>query len=168
VSTLSSTVFSGWRNAAGPRSWLHRRLFLLACRVRVAVDRDALDEALANGADPRTAPVLAVRAAQLESARHRRVLARALREVVREATTIRPPLRALTVLYAERQVRADAGAVLALAERLDCPHPACVSGVAIAQRLVTDVCASPLYVVCEPHTLRRRSRRAVAEMSAID
>jgi hypothetical protein len=58
--------------------------------------------------------------------------------------------------------------VLALAERLDCPHPALAPGIAIARRLVTDGLDSQLYAASEPHTLARFARLAVAEMSSID
>ena len=58
--------------------------------------------------------------------------------------------------------------MLALAERLACADPAHAAGIAITRRLVTDGLESPLYTPCEPRTIRRLSRLAVAEMSATD
>lgn len=140
----------------------------LALRLRVAAGHDALDTALARGVDPRSRPELALRAAALERMRHRRVLARTLRRIVADVTAPRRLLHS-PVELAWRQIRADAVDVIALADRLAFPQPVdAVAGVAIAQRLVTDGLASPLYAVCEPHTLRRLARLALAELGPMD
>jgi hypothetical protein len=133
-------------------------------RLRVAVSRDALDTALARGADRTHRPDLAMRAAQLQRRRHRRALARTLRHVVAEARGPRSPVRATAVIIARAQVADHGDDVLALAERLDSPQPAQAAGIAIAQRLVTDALRSPLYVISEPDTLKRLTRQAVANM----
>jgi hypothetical protein len=67
-------------------------------------------------------------------------------------------------VIARKQILAHADDVLALADRLDSPQPAHATGIAIAQRLITDALESPLYVTSEPDALSRVSRRAVAEM----
>jgi hypothetical protein len=135
-----------------------------AVRLRVVVGRDALDTALARGADRTRRPELAIRAAQLERRRHRRALARTLRRVVAEARGPRPPVRATAVIIARGQIAADGDEVLALADRLDSFKPAQAAGIAIAQRLVTDAMRSPLYVSSEPGTLKRLAQQAVVNM----
>jgi hypothetical protein len=62
------------------------------------------------------------------------------------------------------QIRAQAGDLLALADRLDDPRLAYAAGVAIAQRLITDVVASPLYVACDAGLLGHLAQRAVGGM----
>jgi hypothetical protein len=166
MSTVRSAA-TGHVRAAAPRRRhrLPRPLLLVA----VAAARDELDAALARGADPLGGPLLALRAAQLERPRHRRAIARSLRRAVAEATSARPPARAAAApTIARGQVLDDARDVLALALRLECPWPADAPGIAIAQRLLTDAFASPLYACCEPHTLARLARRAQAEMGPCD
>jgi hypothetical protein len=156
------------RAPATPRRRRRSRLSRLALRLRVAAGHESLDAALARGADPRSRPELALRTAQLERMRHRRALARALRRTVVEATRARPSQH-MPVELAREQIRADAVDLIALADRLAFPQPIdAVAGVAIAQRLITDGLASPLYVTCEPHTVRRLSRRALAELGPMD
>jgi len=133
-------------------------------RLRVGVLHDSLDSALARGADPASRPALAVRATQLERPRHRRTLARTLRRVVNEATGPRPAARATAVVIARKQILAHADDVLQLAVRLDCPFPADPAGIAIAQLLVTDAVASPLYVGAGRSALDHVCRQAVLQM----
>ena len=113
---------------------------------------------------PTNQPALAMRAAQLGSRRHRRTLARSLRRAVEEAGVSRPPARATAVVTARAQVLAAAGDLLALADRLDSAQPAATTGVAIAQRLLTDAVESPLYVQAGRGALGRLSRLAVETM----
>jgi hypothetical protein len=133
-------------------------------RLRVATHHDLLDSLLARGADPTNQPALAMRAAQLGSRRNRRTLARSLRRTVEEARASRPPARATAVVTARAQILAAARDVLALADRLDGSQPAHATGVAIAQRLLTDAVESPLYVEAGRGALGRLSRLAVEIM----
>ena len=132
--------------------------------LRVVVAHDALDTALAQGADPSRRPELAIRAAQLVRPRHRRALARTLRGVIAEAN--RPPAsaRSTAAVICRHQIRAHADEVLALAGRLDNPRLAYASGIAIAQRLITDVLESPIYVACDSDRLRDLVDLAVTGM----
>jgi hypothetical protein len=137
---------------------------MIHLRLRVATHRDLLDSLLARGADPTNQPALTMRAAQLGSRRHRRTLARSLRRTVEEAGASRPPTRATAVVTARAQILAATGDVLALADRLDSAQPAHTTGVAIAQRLLTDAVESPLYVAAGRGALGRLSRLAVETM----
>ncbi len=62
-----------------------------------------------------------------------------------------------------RELLADRQAVVSLIERLESTLPALPEGVAIAERLLTDL-ASPLYVWAEPGMIRRLACLAVAAM----
>ncbi len=163
MSTLRSSALGnavaapGTARRRGTLSTMHRRL-------RVATHHDLLDSLLARGADPTNQPALAMRAAQLGSRRHRRTLARSLRRVVEEAGVSRPPARATAVVTARAQILAAAGDLLVLADRLDSAQPAHTTGVAIAQRLLTDAVESPLYVQAGRGALGRLSRLAVETM----
>lgn len=163
MSALPSPAY-GDAGAVAPRGSRQRGARpTIVDRLRVAARHDALDAALAAGADRIRQPQLALRAAQLERPRHRRVLARTLRGVVDEATGSRPPARATAIVIARRHLLAGADDVLALADRLDSAQPAHATGIAIAQRLITDA-LSPLYMPSERDMLGALSRRAIAEM----
>ena len=164
MSSLPSTAYAGDRASAPRHSRLPQALSARLVALRAAFSHDPLDRALARGVDPTGGPLLAARAAQLARRRHRVTLARTLRRTVDEALQPRPPARAAAVPFARAQVRADADHVLALADRLDAPQPACVTGIAMAQRLVTDAVASPLYADCDPDVLGRLARQAIASM----
>jgi hypothetical protein len=133
-------------------------------RFRAVVACDVLDTALAQGADPACRPELAIRAAQLVRPRHRRALARTLLGVVAEAGRPPTPIRSTAVVICRPQVRAGAGDLLALADRLDNPRLAYATGIAIAQRLITDVVESPLHVPREVGTLEHLAQLAIAGM----
>ena len=165
MSTLRSPALGNTAaTPVGPRR--QGALSTTLLRLRVATHHDLLDSLLARGADPTGQRALAMRAAQLGSRRHRRTLARTLRRTVEEAGASRPPARATVVVIARAQIRAAAGDVLALADRLDSAQPARPAGVVIAQRLLTDALDSPLYVQAERGALGRWSRLAVATMDA--
>jgi len=133
-------------------------------RLRVVAARDALDTALARGANPASRPELAIRAAQLVRPRHRRALARTFRGFVAEASRPSAPVRATAVVICRNHIRAQANDLLALASRLDDPRLAYATGIAIAQRLITDVLESPLYVACEAGSLGHLALQAAASM----
>lgn len=138
----------------------------VSVRLKVAIRRDALDQALAQGADADARPELALRATQLQRLRHRRTLARTLRRVVAEACGPRPPVRATAVIIARSQIRAQRDELLVLAERLESPQPTRPTGVAVVQQLITDAIRSPLYVESDPRTLHDLARHAGAHMDA--
>ena len=133
-------------------------------RLRVLASRDALDTALAQGADPASRPELAIRATQLVRPRHRPALARTFRGFVAEASRPSAPARSTAVVICRNQIRAQADDLLALAGRLDDPRLAYATGIAIAQRLITDVLESPLYVACDAGRLGHLVLQAAASM----
>jgi hypothetical protein len=164
MSTVPKPAYGGAAPLApSPPRRGHRRSATVTRR-RVATHRHALDAALAGGSDRSGRPELAMRAAQLERTRHRRSLAWTLRGFVDEACGPRPPALATAIVISHAQIRAHADSVLALAARLDSPQPASAAGIAIAQRLVTDALASPLYVSGNPERLRALARAAITKM----
>ena len=164
MSTHPSPAYRDARTLASRRPRKRSVLSATILRLHVGVHHDSLDSALARGADPASRPALAVRATQLERPRHRRTLARTLRRAVDEATAPRPAARPAAVVIAREQILAHANDVLELAVRLDCPFPAHPTGIAIAQRLVTDAVESPLYVGEGRPALNHVCRQAVMQM----
>ncbi len=136
----------------------------LLTHLHTAFSRDALDDQLSAGIDPRRTPELSLRATQLSTRRHRSALARTLRGIVAEASEPRPPVRAIAVLIERRQVRTAADSLLALAARLDSPRPAHAGGIAAVQRMITDTDGSPFYVASAPGTIEHRAGDAIAAM----
>ncbi|HEY6397094.1 MAG TPA: hypothetical protein VIX82_06540 [Solirubrobacteraceae bacterium] len=130
-------------------------------RLRVAVGRDALDQALASGADPAASAELALRAARLVRERYRRGLARCLRLAIWEAEAGVSALRVSSRPVRRGEVLSAREALLSLSELLERPRPAGSEGVAIAERLLTDL-RSPLFVWAEPGTVRRLASVAAA------
>jgi len=164
MSTVRSPVPAEAQPLASPRLRTLPARPTVLTRLRVAIHRDALDTALAAGADPSRQLELAIRAAQLERPRHRRALAKTLRRCVVESRAPLPPVRATPVVIARKQIREQADDVLALAARLDRAEPAQVKGIAIAQRLVTDALESPLYKASDAGSIARLTREAAVSM----
>lgn len=160
------------RTTAPPRSralWLTRVVGAyraIRLRVRVAVKRDELDRALANGVDPGRAPELALRAARLVRHRDRRALACCLRLVVEQADGAPWLTRVNPREIRRAEILADREALVSLIERLESAHPVHPEGAAIAERLIGDL-SSPLFVPAEPGTIRRLARQAVAAMEPL-
>ena len=138
-------------------------LLSLTLRMRVAVGRDALDLALARGADPTASTELAYRAARLVRARNRQGLARCIRLAIWEAEAGVSALRVSPRPVRRGEVLGCREALVALSERLESPRPAGAEGVAIAERLLADL-RSPLFAWAEPGTVRRLARVATAAM----
>jgi hypothetical protein len=137
---------------------------LVTLRLRVIVRREGLDRQLAEGADQHTNPALGLRAAQLCTARTRRVIAHRLRRslrAARKASSLRWGFRPL----ARDQLLAESDALMDLAWRLEAPRQVEPMGVALARLLVTDP-VSPLYVRSDPGTLYTVVRLATAAMGA--
>ena len=164
MSTVPKPAYGGTAPLAPSRRRAGHLRSATVTRLRAATHRNALDAALAGGSERTRRPELAMRAAQLERPRHRRSLARTLRGFVDEATGPRPPARATAIVISREEIRAQADSLLALAARLDSQQPARAPGVAIAQRLVTDAIASPLYVAGDPKLLGALAHAAIAKM----
>lgn len=164
MSTHPVRAYRGARIVAPARPSRPSAVSAAILRLRVRLQHASLDIALAHGADPGSSPPLAVRATQLERPRHRRALARTLRRIVEEARTPQPAARRAPAAIAREQILAQAGDVLELAVRLDCPFPADPAGIAIARRLVTDALDSPLYGGARRSALRDVCRQAILQM----
>jgi hypothetical protein len=110
----------------------------LSLRLRVWLNRAGLDRELAEGANPTTDPARGLRAEQLVAVRTRRVLAAALRRIVRQAHE--PPRTPWTVTVGlnRREVIDATELLLALANRLEQVPHACPRAVALASFLVSD------------------------------
>ena len=61
------------------------------------------------------------------------------------------------------EILANRQALMSLIERLESARPVVAEGVAIAERLMSDL-RSPLFAPTEPGTIRRLARHAVAAM----
>jgi len=166
MSTIPEPAYGGAAPLAPSRPRRGQPRAATVTRLRVATHRNTLDAALAGGTERTRRPELALRADQLERPRHRRSLARTLRAFVDEASGPKPPVRATAIVISRAQIRAHADSVLALAARLDSQQPAGAAGIAIAQRLVTDALASPLYVSRDPKLLKALVDSAIAKMDA--
>ena len=167
--TKFEDLVAAWRTTAFPwscRSCLSgvmRAYRSTRLRVRVAVRRDELDRALAGGVDPGRSPELAFRAARLVEDRYRRSLARCLRVVLGQVEGSPALVRVSPMDIQRAAIRTDREALVSLIERLEDPLPVLPEGVAIAERLMTDL-TSPLFAPAEPGTIRRLARLAVAAM----
>jgi hypothetical protein len=114
---------------------------VIPLHLRTLTGRASLDAALAEGVDPSTDPLLALRAAQLTSPSTREAIARTIHNLLDSATEpwrgSRPPLQTDDVLAARAEL-------LAVARRLSGPEQLSPQAVALAAQLVWD-CASPVY-----------------------
>ena len=116
--------------------------------------------------DPGRAPELAVRAARLVRDRDRRALACCLRLVVVQAEGAPWLTRVNPRAIQRAEILADRQALVSLIERLESARPVVAEGVAIAERLMSDL-HSPLFAPAEPGTIRRLARHAVAAMDPL-
>lgn len=159
---MSSNLFDietqdrGGRGAAGSRS--------LAVRTRVAGSRGRLTRELAEGAEPGSSPERALRAAQLTSSRARKRLRRTLCSTISEAHHPRLA-RSRAVIINRAQVLDAEDAINAMVARLAYGKPVRAEGMAIAERLLTNADASPLYDAAEAGALRRE---VLAATEALD
>jgi hypothetical protein len=124
--------------------------------------RGRLDRLLAAGVTPAGSPELALRALQLTRARHRRVLADSLEEIVRMAHG-EGRRRGTSPSLATRDIRASRSALLQLAQVLRENRDVYASGVALAQRLLTDG-TGPLYGHGLDDELWHATRDAIAAL----
>jgi hypothetical protein len=134
-------------------------------RVTVAAKRDELTQRLAEGTNPSSSPELALRASQLTSDHRRGEMIKTWRRISAEA--IRPSPTRLLVSIVNRRAVLDADeAIETMIGRLRGPEPVAVTGMAMAERIVTDGLTSPLYNWSEPGSLRRLVLVATAELDA--
>ncbi len=125
-----------------------------------------LDRQLAEGADPADTDELALRARQLTSQSYRRTLADSFDEVMAIADGLGPRISAAPPLQS-REVRAARSALLDLSRTLREDAPVAPSGVAQAQRLLTDG-MGPLYVESYNDALWQAVRQARAALEGHD
>ena len=151
----------------GAASKSHDRARWLRAHIHATLRRSELTRALAEGADPTGSADLALRARQLTSARSRRTLARAMRRTIDEAH--RPPLaRSPAVIIRRGAVLEAEDAIRTMIARLTSGQPVRAQGMAMAERILTNADASPLYNPAEPGALQRQITVATAAMERAD
>lgn len=127
----------------------------LRARVGAALHRGELSCALAEGANPGASDERAVGAAQLTGERSRRSLAHAMRRTLADAHT--PAMTRPRAVSIRRGAVLDAeDAINVMMERLGSPAPLQAEGMALAERILTNVDDSPLYNSSSPGSLRRQ------------
>ena len=136
----------------------------LGRRVLVFVRRGRLDRELAEGVDPGSDRVLALRAGQLCTARARCSVARRLRRRLRgvERASV---LQTRFLGLPGAEILAESEALIELVERLERRGTVEPMGVALARMLVTDP-LSPLAVASEPGSLYTVVRLATLAMGS--
>ena len=124
----------------------------------VRLRHDALDRALADGADPLRSPALALRARQLEAPREVKRVSTRLRSVLHELDHPTPGFTA-RIPVQRAQVAAARPFIANLLDHLDgLEHPR-AAGVARARLVVVDG-SSPVYAPSDPGALARLAWRA--------
>ena len=132
-------------------------------RLRVLLNRSALDTRIAEGESPSADPRLALRANHLCSRRARRRVAAGLQGALTDDG--RPGMSAAVPI--DRRAIETARPYLAqLVEALRSPAPVAPNGVARALRLLTDA-RSPLYAPAEPADLRHAAGQALWELDPV-
>jgi hypothetical protein len=139
-----------------------RRRPPLRARLRAAWRAPELDEALANGADPLASDELVLRAARLVKPGTRVKLARSLERVVEQVVTRGPSPPGPTILRREPVAR-NRRVLLALARRLRGDGLHCLSGLAMADRLI-GFGDSPLYMALDSLQLTYRVEEVLAAL----
>jgi hypothetical protein len=134
----------------------------LALRVRVRWGALDLDAALADGADPDSSKVLALRAQQLADPKRRAKLARSIHHVldVADRATAGRPYLSQAPFWTE-SVEDNRAQLLEVSDRLEAEASPAIKGVAMANLLVEDA-ASPLFA----HRSAGRARAAVEAVVA--
>jgi hypothetical protein len=135
----------------------------IVLRMQVAARRAALTQALAEGADPASSALLALRARQLTSSQERAALSGTLQRTIEEAR--RPsrgrfgavPIRRRAVIEADEPLRV-------MIARLRDSRPVAAEGMALINRIITDGTWSPLYNATAPGALRRLTVLATAAL----
>jgi hypothetical protein len=161
VSTLSSPTarLAGAGRRRKPIGSLQLRL-----RLRVLVRGRQLERLLIEGADPVSAPELALRAFQLTRASHRRSLAASLDDALLSAANGRRRSPSAAPL-AGASIAAARPALVELARMLREQPVVAARGVAMTRRLLVDG-AGPLYVDTHDGALRHAAEQALTALSA--
>lgn len=134
----------------------------LITRLRVALQRPALDGELADGVDPVASPALAFRAAQLTSDRKRERISATIARVLAEAE--RSPSGWSAAVPVNREELAESRSLLIQIEAtLQSEQPVYCQGMAMLQRLLTDG-ASPLYGRSSKGALNDELERVIAAL----
>lgn len=126
-------------------------------RLLVRLRGSALDQALAEGADPDSRPAYSLRAAALITPRSRRSLARQIRATINAAGLPRSPRCTAVVPVRSREIMRERDLLEELADLLEGSDPVEPRGVACVAMLLHDG-AGPLY-----HERSRRSLRSALE-----
>jgi hypothetical protein len=132
----------------------------LRLQVSAAWRATTLDRMLADGVDPESSAVLALRARKLTGPRGRNQVANGLAAAIRTATETRPGFTSALRPRASELLEARA-VVAALERRLQGASPVTPQGVAMLGRLLTDP-ASPLYQPSRTGELASGLRTAAA------
>ncbi len=140
-----------------------RRRAPIGLYLRALAHRGRLDSELLEGADPGVSAELELRAAQLTSRRHRRVLADSLEEIMRVAERSSAPRVSASAPLVRADVRAARAALLDLECSLRREGDVRPAGVILAERLLTDG-SGPLYVESENDALWHAARDASAAL----
>lgn len=150
---------------SAPGSPLRRAAQLLApsvaVRIAARLQRDKLDRALSDGADPAESPVIAARAVQLAASGTRGRIADGLESLAR--STDAPPGR-VRVLPPRAAMLANRSELLDLAELLRRDRPVYARGVAALEVLITDG-TGPAYTDRRGEALARSLKIARAELT---
>ena len=134
-------------------------------RLGARVLADRLDRRLAAGVSPESSILLAVRAHDLVTDKHRQSLATAIDRLVSEAVRPGPrPVTAVPVSWAA--VRTARTELYELAGRLRAPAPVPARGVALVRRLLTDG-SGPLFYTARADELPAATRRASASLEPL-
>jgi hypothetical protein len=134
-------------------------------RLGAHVLADRLDRHLAAGVSPESSILLAVRAHDLVTDKHRQGLATAIDRLVAEAVRPGPrPVTAVPVSWAA--VRTARTELHELAGRLRAPAPVPARGVALVRRLLTDG-AGPMFYAARAAELPTATRRASASLDPL-
>jgi hypothetical protein len=143
------------------RLWNPARRSVL--RVGLSVSRLGLDRELAAGVDPRSRPLLALRAEQLVRRRYRRRLAGAVERLIDELDANRGWWLSAAVPFLRDQVAEARPTLLALARALRSEQPIEPRGVALLSNLLTDT-ESPLYTRTARGALQLKAHVALEYM----
>jgi len=129
------------------------------CRVKAAVLADRLDRMLAEGIEPESDVLLAIRAERLVAIRTRHDLARTIGRLVRAATEPEHPLSRASSMAVLSRVREVQPELEDLIDRLLAPVPVPARGMALVRLLLRDG-TGPLFRYESHADLRRQVRCA--------
>lgn len=133
-------------------------------RLQVLVSRTRLAWELADGADPASRPVLALRAEQVVRRRYRRRLATSLERLVDELDADRRPGLSAAIPFMRDQAAEARGTLLLIAGALRTAEHVYPRGVGMVDKLLCDPASSPLYVKSVRGALQLQAQTALDYM----